>query len=62
MQFFKNFTIRRVVLWILIAALSLMALATGYGTLVIREVNRHADHTDALTQQLVFVNHAGIVM
>jgi len=62
MQFLKNFTIRRVVLWILIAVLSLMALATGYGTLVMREINRHADQTNLLAQQLVFLNQAGAVM
>ncbi|WLS78126.1 methyl-accepting chemotaxis protein [Erwinia pyri] len=62
MQLLRNFTIRRVVLWILIAVLSLMALATGYGTLLMREINRHADHTNVLAQQLVFLNHAGAVM
>jgi methyl-accepting chemotaxis protein len=62
MQFLRNFTIRRVVLWILIAVLSLMALATGYGTLLMREINRHADQTNVLAQQLVFLNHAETVM
>ncbi|WP_336748939.1 methyl-accepting chemotaxis protein [Pantoea vagans] len=62
MQLLRHLTIRRVVLWIMILSLAVVALAGAYGTLTLREMYRHADRADALTQQLTFLTRAGLVM
>ncbi len=62
MQLLRNYTIRRVVLWMLIASLCILTLSGGYGALVLRNMYAHADRSDALTQQLVFLARADIVM
>lgn len=62
MQLLKHFTIRRVVLWMMIFSLAIVALAGGYGTVTLRDMYRHADRADALTQQLTFLTRSGIVM
>ncbi|MBP2171639.1 methyl-accepting chemotaxis protein [Erwinia toletana] len=43
MQLLRHLTIRRVVLWIMILSLAVVALAGGYGALTLREMYRHAD-------------------
>ncbi|MXP60673.1 methyl-accepting chemotaxis protein [Pantoea sp. Taur] len=62
MQLLRHFTIRRVVLWMMILSLAVVALAGSYGALTLREMYRHADRADALTQQLTFLTRAGLVM
>lgn len=49
MQLLRHFTIRRVVLWMMILSLAVVALAGSYGALTLREMYRHADRADALT-------------
>lgn len=56
MQLLRHFTIRRVVLWMKILSVAVVALAVSYGTLTLREMYRHADRVDALTQQLAADN------
>lgn len=62
MHLLRHLTIRRVVLWIMILSLAVVALAGSYGALTLREMYRHADRADALTQQLIFLTRAGLVM
>ena len=62
MQLLRHFTIRRVVLWMMILSLAVVALAGSYGALTLREMYRHADRADSLTQQLTFLTRAGLVM
>nr|WP_255479062.1 hypothetical protein [Pantoea sp. ME81] len=62
MQLLRHFTIRRVVLWMMILSLAVVALAGSYGALTLREMYRHADRADVLTQQLTFLTRAGLVM
>ena len=62
MQLLRHFTIRRVVLWMMLFSLGVLALAGGYGSLTLREMYRHADRADTLTQQLTFLTRAGLVM
>ncbi|MEN4798212.1 MULTISPECIES: methyl-accepting chemotaxis protein [Pantoea] len=62
MQLLRHLTVRRVVLWIMILSLAVVALAGGYGALTLREMYRHADRADTLTQQLTFLTRAGLVM
>ena len=45
MNYLKNFTIRRVVLWILLTAIVLVTLTGGYATYIAREMNRQADQS-----------------
>lgn len=47
MQLLRHFTIRRVVLWMMIFSLAIVALAGGYGTVTLRDMYRHADRADA---------------
>ncbi len=61
MQLLRHFTIRRVVIWIMILSLAVV-LAGSYGAMTLREMYRHADRTDALTQQLTFLTRADLVM
>jgi len=60
MNILKNFTIRRVVLWILIAAVMIIALAGAYGSRIINDIDREASRSNALTQQLIFLNRASV--
>ncbi len=62
MQLLKHFTIRRVVLWMMILSFSVVALAGAWSALTLREMYRHADRAGALTQQLTFLSRAGLVM
>lgn len=62
MHLLTHFTIRRVVLWIMIASLAVVAIAGGYSTLTLRDIYRHADRTDMLTQQLTFLARSSLVM
>lgn len=62
MQLLRHFTIRRVVLWIMIVSLGIVALAGACSTVVLRDIYRHAERSDALTQELTFLTRAGIVM
>lgn len=62
MQLLRHFTIRRVVIWIMILSLAVVALAGSYGAMTLREMYRHADRADALTQQLTFLTRAGLIM
>ncbi|ADO08108.1 hypothetical protein Pvag_pPag20118 (plasmid) [Pantoea vagans C9-1] len=47
MQLLLQLTIRRVILWIMILSLAVVALAGSYGTLTQLEMYRHADRADA---------------
>lgn len=62
MQFLKNFTIRRVVQCILVAALLIVALAGIYGSTVLRDMHQRELHNATLTSQLLFLNRASLVM
>lgn len=62
MHFLKNFTIRRVVQVILLAALLVVALAGAYGSAVLRDMHLQAQGRDAATAQLVFLTRAGNVI
>ncbi|MGK9471452.1 hypothetical protein ACSST1_22205 [Pantoea agglomerans] len=62
MQLLRHLTIRRVVIWIMILSLAVVALAGSYGAMTLREMYRHADRADALMQQLTFLTRAGLVM
>ena len=62
MQFLKNFTIRRVVQCILLAALLIVALAGSYGSALLRDMHQRAQRNDELTRQLAFLNRASIAM
>ncbi|WP_017802789.1 methyl-accepting chemotaxis protein [Winslowiella toletana] len=62
MQLLRHFTIRRVVLWMMLISLGVVVLAGGYSALTLRDIYRHADRADELTQQLTFLTRSGIVM
>jgi methyl-accepting chemotaxis protein len=62
MYFLRNFTIRRVVQVILLAALLVVALAGTYGSAVLHDMHQRDGGRDALTAQLLFLTHAGNVM
>ncbi|WGK60112.1 methyl-accepting chemotaxis protein [Pantoea sp. SS70] len=62
MQLLRHFTIRRVVLWMMIVSFSVVGLAGANSALTLREMYRHADRADVLTQQLTFLTRAGLVM
>jgi len=62
MQLLRSFTIRRVVLWIMIFSLAVVALSGAVSMLTLREMYRHTDRADALTQQLTFLTRAGLVI
>ncbi|WP_261653472.1 methyl-accepting chemotaxis protein [Erwinia mallotivora] len=61
MNLLRHFTIRRVVLWIMIISFTVIALAGGYSSLVLRDMYRHSDRTEVLAQQLAFLTHADLV-
>ncbi|MDU6431778.1 MAG: methyl-accepting chemotaxis protein [Pantoea sp.] len=62
MYFLRNFTIRRVVQVILLAALLVVALAGTYGSAVLHDMHQRDGGRDALTAQLLFLTRAGNVM
>lgn len=62
MNTFKNFTIRRVVLWILLTAMALVTATGGYAAFKVGEINAQADQSVLLAQQAIFLAHAGIVL
>lgn len=62
MHLLRHFTIRRVVLWMMLISLGVVACAGGYSALTLRDIYRHADRADELTQQLTFLTRSGIVM
>lgn len=62
MNTLKNYTIRRVVLWILLTALALITATGGYAAFAVRDMNKQADQSTALTQQAIFISHATQVL
>ncbi len=62
MNSLRHFTIRRVVLWMMIVSLGVVALAGGYSSQVVRDIFRQTDRSADLTQQLSFLAHSAIVM
>ena len=62
MNILKNFTIRRVVLWILITAVIVIALAGAYGSVILKDISREATRSNSLTEQLIFLNRASLQM
>lgn len=62
MNSLRHFTIRRVVLWMMIISLGVVALAGGYSSQVVRDIFRQTDRSAALSQQLSFLAHSAIVM
>lgn len=62
MYFLRNFTIRRVVQVILLAALLVVALAGAYGSAVMHDMHQRDASRDAMTAQLLFLTRAGNVM
>lgn len=62
MNSLRHFTIRRVVLWMMIVSLGVVALAGGYSSQIVRDIFRHTDRSEALTQQLSFLARSAIVM
>ena len=62
MHFLRNFTIRRVVQVILLAALLVVALAGAYGSAVMHDMHQRDASRDAMTAQLLFLTRAGNVM
>ncbi|MGE9553222.1 methyl-accepting chemotaxis protein [Erwinia amylovora] len=62
MQLLRHFTIRSVVLWMMILSLAVVILTGSFSAMTLREMYRHADRIDTLTQQLTFLTRAGIVM
>ncbi|MCP1204494.1 methyl-accepting chemotaxis protein [Pantoea sp. B550] len=62
MNSLRHFTIRRVVLWIMIVSLGVVALAGGYSSQIVRDIFRQTDRSAVLTQQLSFLTHSALVM
>ncbi|MCG7386982.1 methyl-accepting chemotaxis protein [Pantoea sp. ACRSB] len=62
MHFLRNFTIRRVVQVILLAALLVVALAGAYGSAVMHDMHQRDASRDAMTAQLLFLTRAGNVI
>ncbi|AMG56771.1 methyl-accepting chemotaxis protein [Pantoea vagans] len=62
MNSLRHFTIRRVVLWIMIVSLGVVALAGGYSSQIVRDIYRQTDRSAVLTQQLGFLTHSALVM
>ncbi|WP_311790494.1 MULTISPECIES: methyl-accepting chemotaxis protein [Pantoea] len=62
MHFLRNFTIRRVVQVILLAALLVVALAGAYGSAVMHDMHQRDASRDTMTAQLLFLTRAGNVM
>ena len=62
MNSLRHFTIRRVVLWMMIISLGVVALAGGYSSHVLRDIYRQTDRSAVLTQQLSFLTQSAIAM
>lgn len=62
MNSLRHFTIRRVVLWIMIVSLGVVALAGGYSSQIVRDIYRQTDHSAVLTQQLSFLTRSALIM
>lgn len=62
MNSLRHFTIRRVVLWMMIVSLGIVVLAGGDSSQVVRDIFRQTDCSAVLTQQLSFLAHSAIVM
>lgn len=62
MQLLRHFTIRRVVLWMMIFYLGGVVLAGGYSALVMRDLHRHTDQMETAAQQLAFLARSSVVM
>ncbi len=53
MQLLRHFTIRRVVLWMMILSLAVVALAGSYGAMTLREMYRLADSGDTTMNEVL---------
>lgn len=62
MNSLRHFTIRRVVLWIMIVSLGVVALAGGYSSQIVRDIYRQTDRSAVLTQQLSFLARSALSM
>ena len=62
MNSLRHFTIRRVVLWIMIVSLGVVALAGGYSSQIVRDIYRQTDRSAVLTQQLSFLTRSALIM
>ncbi|KAA5939454.1 transcription factor [Pantoea sp. Bo_2] len=62
MNSLRHFTIRRVVLWIMIVSLGVVALAGGYSSQIVRDIYRQTDRSAVLTQQLSFLARSALIM
>ena len=62
MNSLKNFTIRRVVLCILLTAFALITATGGYAAYTAHNMNNYAEQSAAQTQQALFLAHATLVL
>ncbi|KAA5927466.1 MULTISPECIES: methyl-accepting chemotaxis protein [Pantoea] len=62
MNSLRHFTIRRVVLWIMIVSLGVVALAGGYSSQIVRDIYWQTDRSAVLTQQLSFLARSALIM
>ncbi|AWP35390.1 transcription factor [Pantoea sp. PNT01] len=62
MNSLRHFTIRRVVLWMMIVSLGVVALAGGFSSHFVRDIYRQTDRSEELTQQLRFLTNSAIIM
>lgn len=62
MNSLKNFTIRRVVLCILLTAFALITATGGYAAYTAHNMNKYAEQSAAQTQQALFLAHATLVL
>ncbi|MXP57595.1 methyl-accepting chemotaxis protein [Pantoea sp. Taur] len=62
MNFLTNFTIRRVVQCILVAAFIIVALAGLYGSEILRDLHKQTQREGKLVAQLIFLTRAGNTM
>lgn len=61
MQLLRHFTIRRVVLWIMIISFTIVMLTSVYGSLMLHNMNQHVERSGALAKQLAFIAKAEMV-
>jgi methyl-accepting chemotaxis protein len=61
-ELIKNFTIRRVVLCILLTAFALITATGGYAAYTAHNMNKYAEQSAAQTQQALFLAHATLVL
>ncbi|WP_288475067.1 methyl-accepting chemotaxis protein [uncultured Pantoea sp.] len=62
MNSLRHFTIRRVVLWMMIVSVGVIALAGGYSNQVVRDIFRQTERADLLSQQLSVLAQSALVM